>query len=93
MEELAGEFNLKTQVIYNYYQFIIWYNVMQAVIDRIHSLQSNGQLTGVIDDRGKFIYITREELKSVAKYIRQRGRVTLSELAESSNSLIQINNH
>ena len=45
----------------------------------------------MIDDRGKFIYITMEELESVAKFIRQHGRVSISELAESSNRLINLN--
>lgn len=45
---------------------------------------------GVIDDRGKFIYITREEMEAVAKFIRQRGRVSLADIAESSNQLIQL---
>ena len=44
--------------------------------------------TGVIDDRGKFIYITPEELTAVANFIRQRGRVSITELAQASNSLI-----
>lgn len=74
MEEVAAQFNLKTQI----------------VIERIQALQASGELTGVIDDRGKFIYITLEELKSVAKFIRQRGRVSLTELAQSSNNLIKV---
>ena len=45
----------------------------------------------MIDDRGKFIYITMDELESVAKYMRQIGRVSISELAESSNRLINLN--
>lgn len=45
---------------------------------------------GVMDDRGKFIYISEEELKNVAKYIRQRGRISISDLAESSNTLIKL---
>ena len=45
----------------------------------------------MIDDRGKFIYITMEELESVAKFIRQHGRVSITELAESSNRLINLN--
>lgn len=44
--------------------------------------------TGVIDDRGKFIYITPEELAAVANFIRQRGRISIAELAQASNSLI-----
>lgn len=74
MEEVAAQFGLKTQV----------------VIERIQNLQSSGELTGVIDDRGKFIYITMDELKSVAKFMKQRGRVSLTELAQSSNNLIKV---
>ena len=74
LEDLATEFKLKTQ----------------QAIDRIQELQANGSITGVIDDRGKFIYISEEELKSVAKFIKQRGRVSIAELAESSNNLINL---
>lgn len=74
LEELANEFKLKTQ----------------AVIDRIHELKSEGILTGVIDDRGKFIYISEDELQMIAKFIRQRGRISITELVESSNDLINL---
>lgn len=74
LEDLATHFKLKTQ----------------SVIDRINELKSNGTLTGVVDDRGKFIYVSEIELQSVAKFIKQRGRVSISELAESSNSLINL---
>ncbi|XP_015109810.1 DDRGK domain-containing protein 1 [Diachasma alloeum] len=75
LEDLAGHFNMKTQ----------------SVIERIQDLQANGRLTGVIDDRGKFIYISQEELESVAKFVKQRGRVSIAELAENSNRLINLN--
>lgn len=75
LEDLAAEFKLKTQ----------------AAIDRIADLQASGELTGVIDDRGKFIYISQKELDDVAKFIKQRGRVSITELAESSNDLINLN--
>ncbi|KAJ6635210.1 DDRGK domain-containing protein 1 [Pseudolycoriella hygida] len=74
LEDLAREFNLKTQ----------------ATIDRIKELMANGMLSGVIDDRGKFIYISEDELAAVAKFIRQRGRISITELAESSNNLINL---
>lgn len=54
------------------------------------ALQEDGSLTGVIDDRGKFIYVSQEELDAVAKFIRQRGRVSIAELAESSNQLVNL---
>jgi len=48
-------------------------------------------LLGVIDDRGKFIYISMEELQAVADFVKSRGRVSIRELARVSNSLININ--
>eukprot|EP00731_Ephydatia_muelleri_P020281 Em0013g8a len=74
LEDLASQFNLRTQ----------------DAISRVNSLQESGQLTGVVDDRGKFIYISKEELDSVAKFIRQRGRVSIAELVSSSNTLINL---
>ncbi|XP_072800014.1 DDRGK domain-containing protein 1 isoform X2 [Vicugna pacos] len=72
LEDLASQMGLRTQ----------------DAINRIQDLLAEGTLTGVIDDRGKFIYITPEELAAVANFIRQRGRVSIAELAQASNSLI-----
>merc|ERR1712019_90759 len=72
LEDLAAQFHLKTQ----------------EAIDRVTQLQADGLLTGVIDDRGKFIFISQEELESVAKFIRQQGRVSIADLALNSNKLI-----
>ena len=46
--------------------------------------------TGVMDDRGKFIYISQQELEDVARYVKQRGRVAISDLAEASSTLISL---
>jgi len=74
LEDLAAHFKLKTQ----------------ETIDRVTTLMADGLLTGVIDDRGKFIYISPEELEAVAKYIKQQGRVSITDLAASSNKLIKL---
>merc|ERR1719348_1345792 len=74
LEDLAAQFHLKTQ----------------EAIDRVTQLQVDGLLTGVIDDRGKFIYVSQEELDAVAKFIRNQGRVSISDLAMSSNQLISL---
>lgn len=74
LEDIAVQFKLKTQ----------------QAIDRIQQLQADGLLTGVIDDRGKFIYISEEELDAVAKFVKQRGRVSIIELVENSNNLINL---
>lgn len=74
LEDLAAHFNMKTQ----------------AVIDRIKDLQKDDILTGVIDDRGKFIYISQEEMEAVVKFIKQRGRVSIADIRENSDKLINL---
>ncbi|XP_058049496.1 DDRGK domain-containing protein 1 isoform X2 [Ahaetulla prasina] len=74
LEDLASHLGLRTQ----------------EAINRVQDLMADGTLTGVIDDRGKFIYITPEELTAVAEFIRRRGRVSITELARESNSLINL---
>lgn len=74
LEHLAAHFKMKTK----------------DVVDRIQQLIANGSLVGIIDDRGKFISITPDELESVAKFVRQRGRVTVDELVVNSNKLINL---
>lgn len=74
LEDLASHFKMKTQ----------------TVIDRIKDLQNDNILTGVIDDRGKFIYVSQEEMEAVAKFIKQRGRVSIAEIRENSDKLINL---
>merc|ERR1712096_308746 len=52
LEDLGARFILKTH----------------EAIDRLEHLLGEGRLTGIMDDRGKFIYISEEELQGVAKY-------------------------
>ncbi|KAJ1490090.1 DDRGK domain-containing protein, partial [Baffinella frigidus] len=75
LDEVASEFKLKSQ----------------EVVNRVEGLESMGRLTGLLDDRGKFIYITLDEMASVAKWINIQGRITVSDLAVESNRLIDLN--
>mmetsp|Transcript_23902 Transcript_23902/g.28924 ORF Transcript_23902/g.28924 Transcript_23902/m.28924 type:complete len:324 (-) Transcript_23902:272-1243(-) len=74
LEDLAAEFGLRTQ----------------EVIDRIQNLESLGRLTGVMDDRGKYIYVSQDEMEKVASYIKERGRISIAELAQKSNNLVDL---
>ncbi|XP_067389641.1 DDRGK domain-containing protein 1 isoform X2 [Emydura macquarii macquarii] len=74
LEDLASHLGLRTQ----------------DAINRVQDLMADGTLTGVIDDRGKLIYITPEEMAAVAQFIKQKGRVSIAELAQASNSLINL---
>ncbi|PKA48687.1 DDRGK domain-containing protein 1 [Apostasia shenzhenica] len=74
LEDLAAEFKLRTQ----------------DCINRITSLEDTGRLSGVMDDRGKYIYISPEEMKAVADYIKRQGRVSIAHLASKSNQFIDL---
>lgn len=60
------------------------------MINRINHVQEMGLLTGVMDDRGKFIYVSEDELLKVKKFIEQRGRVNIMELAKASSELVNL---
>lgn len=60
----------------------------EDVVDRLNTFLREKLITGVFDDRGLFTFISDTELRDVAKFINQRGRVSLSELTENSNRLI-----
>ena len=56
----------------------------------MQTLEQEGRITGVMDDRGKFIYISREEMAATAQFILARGRVAISELAAQSATFIDL---
>ncbi|KAE9456606.1 hypothetical protein C3L33_11611, partial [Rhododendron williamsianum] len=64
--------------------------LLQDCINRINSLENMGRLSGVMDDRGKYIYISLEEMQAVADYIKRQGRVSISHLASQSNQFIDL---
>lgn len=72
VEHLAAEFGITTKV----------------AVARIEELLQNGQLTGVTDDRGKFIYVTDAELQAIADVIRAKGRLSLADMARECTQVI-----
>ena len=55
LDEVAAKFGLKAQ----------------EVLNRVEGLEAMGRITGLLDDRGKFIYISMDEMENVAKWINQ----------------------
>lgn len=74
LEDLAAQFGLR----------------VQDAIRRVQDLEKMGHLSGVMDDRGKYIYISRQEMEAVAEYIKKRGRIAIGELAAKSNTFIDL---
>ena len=92
LEDLAAHFKLKTQEAIDRVTTLLADGMITGIGNvPLHLIYvSNSCYPGVIDDRGKFIYISTEELEAVAKYIKQQGRVSITDLAASSNKLIKL---
>lgn len=74
LENLAAEFDLRTE----------------DVVDRLTRLEENGTMTGFFDDRGKFIYVSMDEMKEVAALIQKRGRISIQDLATESSKILRL---
>lgn len=72
LEDIAAQFGIRTS----------------EVIEKVRDLESSKRITGIMDDRGKYIYISDEEMRSVASFIRKKGRIGISDLARESATLI-----
>jgi hypothetical protein len=51
-------------------------------------LEKEGMIQGVLDDRGKYIYVTDDEFKAISSFIRRKGRVTVQEIVGECNRVI-----
>eukprot|EP01067_Filipodium_phascolosomae_P009419 Filipodium_phascolosomae@DN8415_c0_g1_i1.p1 len=75
IENLASEFRLKSQ----------------DVVQRLNELVETGRLTGIMDERGKFICLSLEELKTVSKLILEKGKISKSEdLVNICNDVVRL---
>lgn len=59
------------------------------LIDRLRLLESQGRICGIIDDRGKYIYLTEKELAAIEKIFMNRGRISKAELIKECNKIIK----
>lgn len=59
-------------------------SILQDAISRVQALEEEGRITGIMDDRGKFIYISHKEMLAMADFVKSRGRVAIGELAAAT---------
>eukprot|EP00004_Rigifila_ramosa_P020408 TRINITY_DN529_c0_g1_i1.p6 TRINITY_DN529_c0_g1~~TRINITY_DN529_c0_g1_i1.p6 ORF type:complete len:169 (+),score=64.25 TRINITY_DN529_c0_g1_i1:540-1046(+) len=74
VEEVATQFKLATQ----------------DAVRRIVDLEKMGRLSGLMDDRGKFIVVSQAEMEAVARFVNLQGRVSISDLAAKTDELIDL---
>ena len=60
------------------------------VLQRLQALEDGGELSGVWDERGRWVCVTEEEMAALARFIERRGRVSMAELVTESNRIIDL---
>ena len=50
------------------------------ITSRIEKLEKEGQLSGITDDKGNYIYVTPDEFEQLNSYIQTTGRVSVQAL-------------
>ena len=74
IEDLAAEFSMSSR----------------DAITRIEQLMEQKRLSGITDDRGKFIHINEQEFEAVAKYVMTKGRVSRQDLLNEANKIVRL---
>jgi hypothetical protein len=73
LEDLSGQFKINPN----------------DLVQRLKSLEEAGRICGIVDDRGKYIYLTDKELNSIEKLFMNRGRISKAELIKECNKIIR----
>ena len=58
---------------------------VKRVVQLLEDLQEQELLMGVFDDRGKYISVTQAELQQLARFVNQRGRVSIEQITSEAN--------
>merc|ERR1712232_183841 len=74
LEDLAADFHMRTS----------------TAIDRLKGLERQGRISGIFDDRGKFIYITTEEMADVSDWLKNKGRISRADLVAACNKMVRL---
>lgn len=53
-------------------------------------LEDEGKLTVLVDDRGKLVYVTDEELLKIAEVIKENGRISLKKLTAVCSGIVNM---
>ena len=73
LEDLSGAFKLNPN----------------KIVEKLNQYEKEGRIMGIIDDRGKYIYITEKEMGLIEKMLTNRGRISKADLIKECNRLIR----
>ena len=73
LEDLSGTFKLSPN----------------DIVNKLNEFEKQGRILGIIDDRGKYIYITEKEMSLIEKMFINRGRISKSDIIKECNKIIR----
>ena len=59
------------------------------IVLKLNEFEKQGRILGIIDDRGKYIYITEKEMGLIEKMFMNRGRINKGDLIKECNRIIR----
>jgi len=59
------------------------------IVEKLKFFEAQNKICGIVDDRGKYIYLTEKELASIERIFMQRGRISKMELLKECNKIIR----
>ena len=62
---------------------------LNDIVIMLNQYEREGRIMGIIDDRGKYIYITEKEMGLIEKMLMNRGRISKTDLIKECNRLIR----
>uniref|UniRef100_A0A6G3MM16 DDRGK domain-containing protein 1 n=1 Tax=Henneguya salminicola TaxID=69463 RepID=A0A6G3MM16_HENSL len=60
------------------------------VVKRIQTLLDEKEIQGFMDDRGKFVFITDEDLRNISQHIVNKGRCSLNDLSKNFGAILKM---
>ena len=59
------------------------------LVEKLNQFENEGRILGIIDDRGKYIYVTEKEMSMIENLFMRRGRINKGDLIKEFNKIIK----
>ena len=59
------------------------------LVEKLNQFEKEGRILGIIDDRGKYIYVTEKEMSMIENLFIRRGRINKMDLIKECNKIIK----
>ena len=59
------------------------------LVEKLNQFENEGRILGIIDDRGKYIYVTEKEMNMIENLFMKRGRINKGDLIKECNKIIK----